>query len=68
MTEHYYETKKADYTLRIANLDTLRNESLKRGNLLHARACERKMQELTEALEKLEHDRDGSTESESHGA
>ena len=56
MTQQYWESKRADYTLRIANLDALRKESERQGNLLHAKACEKKMHELEEALHKLEED------------
>lgn len=56
MTQQYWESKRADYTLRIANLDALRRESMKQGNLLHAKACEKKMHELEAELAKLEED------------
>ncbi len=54
MSIEYYEMRKADYTLRIANLDQQRRTAEKNGQILMAKGCERSMHVLEKRLEELE--------------
>lgn len=46
MTDLYYENRITDYTLRIANLDAIRQQETARGNLIKAKACEKEIERL----------------------
>ncbi len=54
MTDLYYENRITDYTLRIANLDTIRQQETTRGNLIKAKACEKEIERLEKAKAEYE--------------
>jgi len=54
MTDLYYENRITDYTLRIANLDTIRQQETARGNLIKAKACEKEIDRLEQAKAEYE--------------
>lgn len=60
MTDIYYDSRVADYTLRIANAETLKDLHIKHGNLMEAKHMDeiitRLQMERMELMEKEEKD------------